>query len=441
MKYKGLGLLAVVGTILVLAGCGGSKQPESQSKQLLQVQKRRLTHTKVKQVADNVHVLVPRTAKKQNLVQAQTYKAAALSAMKKVKGDAQSKAAYVTFSGEPTYRNFWRLTPTVRVYQRQKGDTKQVKQQKLAGINVDMTSGKTVTAASLMTGVQQLRAVNYHALAQAVAHKHYTPIQLQEARAMVFLNSMQAQNFKLAADSLTIYPTANKLNIKSVQLPMTTIAGYLNKLNKVHEPTFGNKKVVALTFDDGPNVKTTPTVLKTLKQEHVKATFFMVGYEVKANPQLARTVVKDGHEVGTHTFDHKNLAFLNPAAALAEVNTAENAMFNALGTLPTMLRPPYGAVNATHDSSIPLPSVQWAVDSQDWRVHAPAPIVSRINATVYPGSIILMHDIHPQSVAALPNVIKTLKAKGYTFVTVNQLLGKYLLPGEQYFGAGNHRPI
>lgn len=437
MKYLRLGL--VVAVVLALSACGAHK-PASQSDKLLQVQQKSLASSVV-QEHNNVTVIMPREKGKHNLVTAKNYVAAAKKELGKVTGQTQSKAAYVTFTGQKSARNFVHLQPVVSVYQRQKRATKLVARRQLASVNVDTQTGKAVTAGSLMRSEQQLKAINYHALAEAVAHKQYTDVQLTQARGITFMKNMAAQNFNLSSKYLTIFPAQNPLHIKAVKIPLTQIKGYLDRLYTVAEPNFGKEKVVALSFDDGPNPKTTPTVLKTLKQEHIKATFFMVGYEVAANPALARSVVQAGNEVGTHTFDHKNLAVLDPASAYAEVEQSANAMYHALGTLPLTLRPPYGAVNKAHDSTIPLPSIQWAVDSEDWRVHAPAPIIARINRTVYPGAIILMHDIHPQSVAALPQVIRTLKAKGYRFVTVNQLLGKYLLPEEQYFGAGDHRSI
>lgn len=439
LKYKGLGITLVL--VLALAGCSAkTAAPKSQSAALLKTQNQRLNHSHVEKTA-GVRVLVPQSDKKQDIIDARDYAKLAKAELQRVKGDKKTKAAYVTFTGMPTYRDFWHLQPSVRVYQNVDGKTKLKRTTKLPVLNVDMTSGKQVTAGSLVTSSQQLTAINYRAFTQTVAHKGYTPAQLKQARAIMFLKDMSAANFKLSAQSLTIYPAKNELGVRKVVVPMTQIAGYLGKLNAVKEPNFGNEKVVALTFDDGPNPKTTPTVLKTLQQEGIKATFFMVGYEVQANPQLAKQVVANGNEVGTHTFDHKSLTHLDPAAALQEVTSASDAMYAAFGEMPLYLRPPYGAVDQAHDAGIPLPSVQWAVDSEDWRVHAPGPIVTRINAGVYPGSIILMHDIHPQSVAALPSVIKTLKAKGYRFVTVSELLGKYLLPAEQYFGTGNHRAI
>ncbi len=445
MKHKGLLGLTVVVAVMGLAGCHKSAaelRPASQRQTLLHTQKQTLTHNTVENVGKNVHVLIPQTSQKKALVDADTYVAAAKRELKAVKGEAATKAAYVTFKGQKGLGDIWRLTPTVRVYQKDDQNKTKVKRIKeLPSVNVDMAKGTHVTVASLATGSQQLQAINYHALVQAVKNKHYTADQLKQARGITFLKDMNADNFKLTSTHLTIYPKKNALGIKQVALSMSDIEGYMNKLVTVKEPDFGNKKVIALTFDDGPNPKTTPKVLKILKDNGIKGTFFMVGYEVKANPSLAKSVVDNGNEVGTHTYDHPNLATLSPVAALQEVNSAADAMYNAIGTLPTMLRPPYGAVNAAHDGNIPLPSIQWAVDSEDWKVHSPGPIITRINSSVYAGSIILMHDIHPQSVAALPQVIKSLKAKGYSFVTVSELLGKYLLPGEQYFGTGNHRAI
>lgn len=438
MKKTGLALTALV--ILGLAGCQNHKttQGASQDQKLLNIQKKAFTHAKIEKTTRRVRVIVPQSSKHKALVSAAHYSKLATAELKRTPGQTQHKRAYVTFTGTRTARNCWFITPTIRVYKETGNQTRLVATKKLTSLNVNRDTGKVLRIAALARTTQQLQALNYHALAAAVEGKGYSAKKLQEARAIRFLKDNQATNFKLTASDFTVYPAKNTLGIKHVTMPLKTVGGYLGNLPAA---TTSSKKIVALTFDDGPSTKTTPTVLRILREMHVKATFFMLGREIQANPALAREVVSAGQEVGTHTNDHKNLATMAPAAALQEIITASDNMYAATGHLPMLMRPPYGAVNMAHDNRIMLPSIQWNVDSEDWRVHSAAPIIARVNAEVHPGSIILMHDIHPQSVAALPDVIKSLRAKGYTFVTASELLGNSLLPQEQYFGAGDHRSI
>ena len=436
MKYTGLGVATLL--VLVLAGCASKQATHvaTQDQKLLKAEKKQFAHVKLHKTSHSVRVLVPQTADRKNYVSAAAYAKLAQTQVK----HPQRQTAYVTFTAEKTQRHYDFITPTISVYQTSGEKTKLVKTKQLPGLNVERTTAKTQHIADLARSARQLSALNYHALAKAVAHKNYSPAQLRQARALRFLKNDQATNFKLSADTLTIYLAKNALGLKEVALPLSEIGGYLTQLPK-SAATASKKKVIALTFDDGPNPKTTPQILKILQQEHVKATFFMLGKSVAMDPKLARAVVDAGQEVGTHTYDHQNLATMNPAAALQEVTTAADDLYAATGELPTLMRPPYGAVNMAHDNRITLPAIQWSIDSEDWRVHAPAPIIARVNAAVNPGGIILMHDIHPQTVAALPTVIKSLKAKGYSFATVTELLGGSLLPQEQYFGVGDHRAI
>lgn len=435
MKYTGLGVAALL--VLVLAGCRNKQATHvaTQDQKLLKLEKKQFAHVKLHKASHSVRILMPQTSDHKNYVSAAAYVKLAKAQVK----HPGRQTAYVTFTAEKTQRHYDFITPTISVYQTQGDKVRLVKSKQLPGLNVERTTAKPLHISDLARTSQQLAALNYHALAKAVAHKNYSPTQLRQARALHFLKNDTATNFKLSADKLTIFLNKNALKIKEVALPLSEVGGYLTQLPK--SATATKKKVVALTFDDGPNPKTTPEILKILKQENVKATFFMLGKSIAMDPKVARSVVAAGQEVGTHTYDHKNLSLMNPAAALQEVTTAADDMYAATGELPTLMRPPYGAVNMAHDSRITLPAVQWSIDSEDWRVHAPAPIIARVNAEVNPGGIILMHDIHPQTVAALPSVIKSLKAKGYSFATVTELLGGSLLPQEQYFGVGDHRSI
>lgn len=427
-----------LGLALGLVGC---HKPQAalklQTKPLLKAQQAVFAHNSTADYGKRIHILLPKTASGKALVAPAPYKAAALKAVAKSK----QAAAYVTFGGRQLANDYWQLTPTVQVYRLKQGATKLVKQQALAPVNVNIKTAEALTAGSLMGSEAQLQAVNYRALKQAVDDKHYSADQLKQAQAMTWLKDLQATNLTIDAQTLTIYPAANPLAIKQVSLPLTTLGTYLSKWPQPQPAANNpNQKLVALTFDDGPNPQTTPQILKTLAQFHVQATFFLLGEQVAQNPTLTAQVAAS-HEVGTHTYDHENIAALAPDAAVAEVDHSLAVLYEATGKLPTLLRPPYGAMDMAHDAGVALPAIQWSIDSRDWTTHQVAPIVAGVTKAIYPGSIILMHDIHPQSVAALPAILQSLQAQGYQFVTVSQLLGTQLLPHEQYFGVGDHRPI
>lgn len=181
-------------------------------------------------------------------------------------------------------------------------------------------------------------------------------------------------------------------------------------------------KLIALTFDDGPNPASTPQLLEILQNAGVPATFFALGQEAQAYPDLIRKEAALGNEVASHTWDHKDLTTLNPTAQQQEILSANHLINQLTGQNVTLFRPPYGAYNASVLAQTNLSAVNWSVDTNDWRYNTPAPVVQNALANAHDGAIILLHDIHSWSVAAVPQIIQTLKAQGYTFVTVSQLL-------------------
>lgn len=188
---------------------------------------------------------------------------------------------------------------------------------------------------------------------------------------------------------------------------------------------------VALTFDDGPS-PATPALLDDLDAARVKATFFVVGQQVTAFPELLRREAADGQAIGNHSFTHPVLASLTPDQVHDELADTQDAVFKVIGRRPTLMRPPYGSYSAAV-RSFGLPLVVWDVDSMDWSHHDPAMVLRRAAAGVHPGSIILMHDTQPETLAAVPQLIRNLRAAGYTLVTVPQLFaGTELVPGAVY---------
>lgn len=187
-----------------------------------------------------------------------------------------------------------------------------------------------------------------------------------------------------------------------------------------------NGPYIALTFDDGPSETLTPQLLKILADRHIKATFFLIGQNVQAHPEIVKEEVAEGHAVGSHTWSHPNLGIMPDDKVREELQRTDDAIFKAAGVHPQMLRPPYGSL--AHAQRVWIRKefgykiVFWSVDPLDWKNPGADVVASRILAAVKPGSIILSHDIHAGTVQAMPQVIDALLAKGYKFVTVPELI-------------------
>ncbi|HVP01895.1 MAG TPA: polysaccharide deacetylase family protein [Solirubrobacteraceae bacterium] len=186
-------------------------------------------------------------------------------------------------------------------------------------------------------------------------------------------------------------------------------------------------KRIALSFDDGPATDT-PAFVGALTRLGVPATFFMIGRQVAQLPATARLVLGAGDAIGDHSWDHANLGGGGPAATTEIVRTNE-AIRRATGYRPCLFRPPYGATGPDLVARVRaqgMTSVLWNVDPSDWARPGSAQIVARVLAQTTPGAIVIMHDgggDRSQTLAALPTIVQQLRARGFTFVTVPQLLG------------------
>lgn len=187
------------------------------------------------------------------------------------------------------------------------------------------------------------------------------------------------------------------------------------------ESTIPDGPYVALTFDDGPRASTTTTLLDGLSQRGIHATFFVIGENVEGNELLLQRMEGEGHQVGLHTYHHKSLAELNASDFCAEVDELRATLTALLGRENFMLRPPYGMMNAATKDRAAAPIILWSVDPEDWSDHNTARQVSAILDDVQDGDIILLHDIYPASVGTALQVVDALMAKGFYFVTVEQL--------------------
>lgn len=192
--------------------------------------------------------------------------------------------------------------------------------------------------------------------------------------------------------------------------------------------------LIAITFDDGPDPVLTPRLLDLLKQRGIHATFFLVGKNAAAFPDVVRRIVEEGHEVGNHSWSHPLLTQLGQESVDSQLRRTHDAIVKACGTAPLLYRPPYGAVRLSQRTRIEktfgYPAILWDVDPQDWQHPRSAQkVYDRIHSQTRPGSIILCHDIHETTVAAMPATLDDLTARGFRFATVTQLIA-YTTPPE-----------
>ncbi len=184
--------------------------------------------------------------------------------------------------------------------------------------------------------------------------------------------------------------------------------------------------VLAMTFDDGPHPTLTPKLLDLLRERNVKCTFFVIGKNARAYPQIIQRMIAEGHEVANHTWNHPSLTSLSDAQIRQELRASEDALMAAANYRPHLIRPPYGAINTRIKqlmfAEFGYSTIMWSVDPQDWRRPGASVVTSRLVSGARPGAIMLAHDIHPPTIAAMPAMFDQLIAQGYQFVTVSQLL-------------------
>ncbi|MFI7701635.1 polysaccharide deacetylase family protein [Nonomuraea sp. NPDC049480] len=197
-------------------------------------------------------------------------------------------------------------------------------------------------------------------------------------------------------------------------------------------------KCVALTFDDGPGPYT-GRLLDLLRKERARATFFTVGSSAAAQPGLLRRMSSEGHLVGNHSWAHQDLSKQTTSKIADSLRRTADAVAAVIGQKPTLVRPPYGAVgNGLRDVArrMGYPLVTWDVDTRDQDGGKAADIAERTVREAHPGAIILMHDIHRETVDAVPDILKRLRGKGYSFVTVPELYGSVQLQAGRLYRSG-----
>lgn len=185
-------------------------------------------------------------------------------------------------------------------------------------------------------------------------------------------------------------------------------------------------KYVALTFDDGPSKQYTPKVLDVLKKYGAKGTFFVLGNRLGSGADIVKRADAEGHEIGVHTWSHINMKASSYGTVADEMNRTTRRIFSIIGKYPKIMRPPYGStsaalVNNMYDDFAQR-SILWDVDTQDWRKPGVETVIERAVNKARPGSIVLVHDIHGSTFAALEGIVRGLQKRGFKLVTVSELM-------------------
>ena len=178
----------------------------------------------------------------------------------------------------------------------------------------------------------------------------------------------------------------------------------------------------ALTFDDGPNACYTPEVLEILKENEIPATFFLQGQCLAGNEEIVRRMHAEGHLIGNHTYHHVDVTKLPDEKAREELKEMDRVIYEILGEHVEYMRPPFGVWQEKLEQEIDVLPVMWTIDPLDWTTKNVEEIVNKVVTQAGENDIILLHDCYESSVDAALQIVDVLKAEGYEFVTVDQLI-------------------
>ena len=187
------------------------------------------------------------------------------------------------------------------------------------------------------------------------------------------------------------------------------------------------KKVIALTFDDGPDELMTPKVLDVLKRYDIKATFFLIGTKVDKNPDIVKRIVEEGHIVANHTYTHSGLFPLSGKQKVKqELQKCNESIKNAIGVYPLLFRPPFGVTNPIIGKAVNvvgLRTIGWSIRSLDTiNSKTRAEICRAVESKLHPGAIILLHDRCTKSDELLESIIQAALKNNYNFISLDNML-------------------
>lgn len=234
--------------------------------------------------------------------------------------------------------------------------------------------------------------------------------------------ALTSEGVKFYFDRYDLFP--GSLGIVSLTIPYADMQTKIVVPEEPEAPPLSkDQKMVALSFDDGPNPIATNAILDTLEKYNARATFFDLGYLVEKYPDVVKREAALGCEVASHSYDHKDFSKLTAAQIKKDVEKTDAAFRKALGTSPAAFRPPFGATNDTVKQNIPLPLYLWSVDTLDWKSRNAQSVMNLVkNAGDLDGKVILLHGIYGSSAEATAQLVPYLQKQGYTLVTVSELI-------------------
>ncbi len=258
----------------------------------------------------------------------------------------------------------------------------------------------------------------------------------EDSRYYLEADGRMATGWKDMEDKKYYFSQEGKMASGTIYLGMTKCTfGEDGALEAMEESKIDPAKpMVALTFDDGPG-KRTGELLEVIAQYHAHATFFMQGKNIPSYQDAVRRMKEIGCELGSHSFDHPNLSKMDEAGIRSQIDRTNQNLIDAAGQAATVLRPPYGAIGSTLKAVAGMPLILWNIDTLDWKTRNAQSTIDNVMSQVKDGDIILMHDIHTETVDAAIELIPKLMAGGYQLVTVSEMAaakGIAMQNGEKY---------
>ena len=192
--------------------------------------------------------------------------------------------------------------------------------------------------------------------------------------------------------------------------------------NQPQEQELLESRKIALTFDDGPHPVYTEEMLEVLEEHQVPATFFLLGQNIEGHEEVVRRIAEKGHLIGNHTFHHVQVTGLSRDQACAEIDETSRLIESVTGKGTEYVRPPFGTWNEGLEEDLDLIPVMWTIDTKDWMTENVDAIVEHVVQNAGENDIILMHDCYESTVQATERIIALLQARGFEFVTVDEVL-------------------
>ena len=199
-------------------------------------------------------------------------------------------------------------------------------------------------------------------------------------------------------------------------------AGGVDCITDVMNEEAADTPKIAITFDDGPHPFYTEQLLDGLKERGAKASFFVMGKQAEAYPELILRMHEEGHLIGNHTYSHVQLGANNRETFKAELVRTNELLSGITGEEPQYVRPPYGSWDKSFESELMMIPVLWTIDPMDWCSSDVRGIVSKVTGKAQENAVILMHDEYESTVTAALEIVDILQKQGYEFVTVDEIL-------------------